>query len=89
MKIVDDFFNKLVKELDNKYFPSVKFFRDDKNDTKLHYAVELFNNGIITYDKLIDKISVCSKETKQNIHLIVSKYIKDFENYSGNYSLKK
>jgi hypothetical protein len=81
MKLVDDFFNKLAKELDQKYFPTVKYYRDDANDTKMHYAIELFNNGALTYPKLIDRLSKACKDTKENIHKIASKYVKDFDGY--------
>lgn len=78
MKIVQDFFNKLVKELDGKYFPEVKYYRDNENTTKIHHTVELFNNGCLTYSKLIDTISKACSDTKENIHAIVSKHIEDF-----------
>lgn len=78
MKIVQDFFNKLAQELDGKYFPEVKYYRDNKNTTKIHHTVELFNNGCLTYPKLIDTISKACSDTKENIHAIVSNYIEDF-----------
>jgi len=81
MVLVDDFFNKLAKDLDKKYFPDVKYYRDDKNCTAVHYAIEQFNNGVSTYDKLIKKLSSACKDTKENIHAIVSKYVKDFGDY--------
>lgn len=81
MKKAPEFFNKLTKELDTTYFPNVKYYRDNKNTTKIHYAAECFNNGVLTYTKLIDKISAACKDTKENIHKIVSKYIADFEGF--------
>ena len=81
IKIVDDFFNKLAKEIDKKYFPDVKYYRDDEDDTAVHYAIELFNNGVTSYDKLISKLSKHCKDTKENIHKIVKKYIEDFGDY--------
>jgi len=75
MKIVSDFFNKLASEIDKTYFPNVKYYRDDKNCTKVHYAIELFNNGCLTYQKLIKKLSLACKDTETNIETIVSKYI--------------
>lgn len=81
MIIIEDFFNKLAGELDKKYFPEVKYYHDNKNTQKIHYSVELFNNGCLTYDQLIIRLSKACKETKQEIHTIVSKYIKDFEGY--------
>lgn len=81
MKIVQDFFNKLVKELDAKYFPEVKYYRDNENTAKIHYTVELFSNGCLTYNKLINTISKHCSDTKENVHEIVSKYVKDFEGF--------
>jgi len=82
MKTVDDFFNKVCQEIDKTYFPEVKYYRDNKNTTKIHHAVELFNNGVLTYNHLIKHLSINTKETKENIHKIVSKYITDFEGYT-------
>ena len=84
MKKTSDFFNKLTKELDKKYFPEVKYYRDNKNTTKIHYTVELFNNGCLTYGNLIKRISDSCKDTKQNIHSIVSPYIEDFGDFIYN-----
>ena len=79
--IVTDFFNKLAGEVDKKYFPEVKYYRDNKNTEKIHYAIELFNNGCLTYTKLIQKLSDSCSETKESIHKIVSNYIEDFGDF--------
>ena len=81
MKIENDFFNRLAKEIDKKYFPSVKYYRDDKNNANVHYAIELFNNGALTYDKLISNLSKNCKDTKKTIHNIVKRHIDDFGDY--------
>jgi hypothetical protein len=81
MKLVSDFFNKLTSEIDKKYFPDVKYYRDKKETTEIHYAVELFNNGCFTYERLINRLSKSCNETKEIIHTIVSKYIEDFGDY--------
>lgn len=84
MLIVKDFFNKVTAEIDNIYFPTVKYYGDDKNDVKVHYTLELFNNGCLTYDKLILRISKACKDSKLNIHNIVKKYVESFEGYEYN-----
>lgn len=81
MELVEDFFNKLLGDLDSKYFPDVKYYRDDKEDAKLHYTVELFNNGCLTYEELINRAAKSCNDTKENIHKIVSLYVKDFQGY--------
>lgn len=81
MIIIQDFFNKLCGELDKTYFPNVKYYRDNAHTTKIHYQVELFNNGCLTYNKLIKELSEATGDEKANIHTIVSKYIKDFGDF--------
>ena len=81
IKTVGDFFNKLAKEIDKNYFPDVKYYGDNKDDSAVHYAIELFNNGVSTYDALINKLSKHCKDTKDNIHKIVSKHIEDFGDF--------
>lgn len=86
MKTKPDFFNNLVQELDSAYFPDVKYYRDNKDTTKIHHTVELFNNGCLTYTKLIERISSICFDTKKKIHAIVSKHIEDFGDYTPNFN---
>lgn len=79
MKIVNDFFNKACSDIDKKYFPDVKYYRDRKETAAIHYAVELFNNGVIGYNELLDKVSLACKVTHEEIYTILSKHI-EFEN---------
>lgn len=81
IKLCNDFYNKVATELHDKYFPTVKYYRDDKNETKARYALELFNNGVLTYSKLIKRISDSCSDTQENIHEIVSKYVEDFAGF--------
>ena len=81
MKIVTDFFNKLCGELDKKYFPEVKYYRDNENTTKIHQTAELFNNGCLTYPKLIERLSKACNDSKENIHKIVSNHIESFGDF--------
>lgn len=82
MKITNNFYNKVCQEIGKAYFPEVKYYRDNKNLTIIHYAVELFNNGVITYRVLIQRLSTNTKQPKKKINSIVSKYIDDFEGYN-------
>lgn len=81
MKLVPNFFNKLAQEIDGKYFPEVEYYRDNKNTTDIHYAIELFSNGCLTYTKLISRLAKSCNETKDNIHKIVSPHVEDFEGF--------
>lgn len=73
----DDFFNKLVRELDKKYYPHVAYYRDNENTTKIHYAVELFNNGVTSLNKLVKTLSKACADTQENVYQIVLKYLID------------
>ena len=77
-KLVDDFFNKVLKELDAKYFPDVKYYRDNDKDADLHYTTECFSNGVTAYNTFISKAAKCCNDTKENVHDIVYKYIMPF-----------
>ena len=81
MKLVEDFFNKLASEIDKTYFPNLKYYRDDTKCANIHYAIELYSNGCTTYKTLINKLAKNTKETKQNLHVIVSKHVIDFEDF--------
>ena len=85
MVTVTDFFNKLAKDIDKTYFPTVKYYRDDKQCEKVHYAIERFNNGCLSYNKLIEEISKACNEEKRYINLIVSKYVEDFGEFVPKY----
>lgn len=82
MKVRQDFFNHLVKELDAKYFHHVKFYQDDKQDMEMHHTVELYSNGCLTYAKLIDRLAKACNDSMANIHTIVARYVEDFEGYT-------
>lgn len=80
-KTSDDFFNKVCKEIDGKYFPDVKYYGDNKNTTDIHRTVELFNNGVLSYAKLIQRLAKSCNDSNENIHNIIKKYIVDFGGY--------
>jgi hypothetical protein len=74
-------FSKICGELDKKYFPNVKYYRDDVNCTEVHYATELFNNGCLGYETYINRLTMATKSSKKEIHAIVSKYVEDFGDF--------
>lgn len=51
----------------------------------MHYTVECYSNGVLTYSKLIKKLAVNCKEVEANIHKIVSKYVENFEDFNIKY----
>ena len=75
MTRVTDFYNKLTQDLMNLYFPQVKYHRDNETSQKMTYQVELFNNGCLTYNKLIKSIAKLVNDTEKNIEIIVDKYL--------------
>jgi hypothetical protein len=73
--LVQDFYNKVLSELDKIYFPNVKYYMDDKKCAKLHYTTELFNNGCLDYETYIKRISKLCGDSETKIKEIVDKYI--------------
>lgn len=67
-------YNRLTKELDNKYFPQVKYYHDNKHTQKIHRNCELFNNGCLSLQKLIERLSKVTKEAEEQLEQIVLKY---------------
>lgn len=79
MVLVDDFFNKVVNRINLSYFPDVKYYKDNRRCSNIHYMVENFNNGVIKYDKLIKFIAKNCRDSESNIHKIVSEYIEEWD----------
>lgn len=75
MELVDDFYNKLCAELDLTYFPNLVYYGDSKRCSKVHYRVELFNNGCISYFRLIKSVATLCNTDIDTIKQIVDKYI--------------
>lgn len=81
IQLVSDFFNKVCQELGKKYFPEVKYYRDDDNCAAVHYHLENFTNGVFGYNLLIEFLAKACNDSKANIHTLVSKHIQDFDGY--------
>ncbi len=76
MKLVNDFFHKLTTDIRQVYFPNEN--HGQTQNKKYHattYAIESFNNGCLTIDKLISKLSINCTDTDKNIRKIVNKYV--------------
>lgn len=82
-----DFFNSLSADIRQTYFADVKYYRDSENCATATYAIELFNNGCLTYRKLINRLAKSCNDTTVKINSIVEKYIVSFGSYS--YTPKK
>jgi hypothetical protein len=78
---VNDFYNKLATEIRERFFPHVKYYRDDKNCEAVTYAIELFNNGCLTYRAFIGRLAKGCGTNNATIHNIVEKYIVSFGQY--------
>lgn len=81
IQLVPDFFIKAAQEIDKKYFPELKYYRDDDNCAAVHYALECFSNGVYGYHVLIYKLSKACNDTPENIHSIISTHIQDYGGY--------
>lgn len=78
----ENFYNNVADEIRGKYFKDVAYYRDSEQCTKATYCLELFNNGCLTYRKLIGRLAKACNDTTENIHLIVSKYVVSFGSYN-------
>jgi hypothetical protein len=77
-----DFFNKVATEIRSNYFPTENHgTTENQNYHKANYAIECFNNGALTYRKLIGRLAKNCNATTQAIHLIVQNYIVSFGEY--------
>lgn len=75
MQKVNDFYNKLVSEIRSTYFSTENpVYSENRKYHSAKYAIELFNNGCLTLNILINKLSKNCIESKENIEKIVNKY---------------
>ena len=85
MKLVNDFYNKLVTEIHKTYFKTFKYLKDSEKGAKVCYAIECFSNGVLGYDELIANLAInCEDNRPAYLHLIVSKYVLNFEGFEPN-----
>jgi hypothetical protein len=83
-----DFFNKLATDIRSTYFPSENHgYTNNENYHAATRTIELFNNGCLTYRKLIGGLAKACNDTNYNINAIVEKYIVSFGEYQ--YTPKK
>lgn len=75
--LVDDFYNKALEEIYKTYFPLASYYMDCKNTRIIRSNMEWFNNGLLTYNKLVNIISKQCCDSEHNIHLILGKFIKN------------
>ena len=86
MKLCNDFFNKAAKAIDTQYFPTVKYYGDSIECTKVHKDLEHFNNGVMVYPVLINSLAKSCSTTKKAIHEIVKEFVTDFEGYNPKFN---
>jgi hypothetical protein len=78
----DNFFNKVAADIRAAYFPNEDHgFTQSQNYRAANYTMELFNNGCLTYRKLIGRLAKYCKATTEEIHSIVEKHIISFGEY--------
>ena len=77
-----DFFNKVATEIRIIYFPNENHgTTENTNYHKTTNTIELFNNGALTYRKLIGRLAKSCNDTTTKIHSIVEKNIVSFGSY--------
>ena len=75
MILRESLFERCVPEIRAKYFPDVEYYRDDKDCMQATYALELFNNGCLTYAKLIKDLARYCKDSEDDIKEMVNPYL--------------
>lgn len=96
MKLQEDFYNKVMPDIKSTYFPTVNVLASDKEYksriyqrySKVKYQVELFHNGCLVYNQFINKLSTLCKDSENNIHTLISKYVSSFGEYKLNTKYK-
>lgn len=78
---VNDFFNKMADDIRSRFFPDVKHCREDRNCETATYAIELFNNGCLTYRAFIGRLSKACNTNNATIHNIAERHIISFGQY--------
>ncbi len=77
-----DFFNKAISDIRKAYFSNEDhgFTRNEKYHAAT-YAVELFNNGCLTYRTFIGRLAKACNSNNATIHNIIEKHIVSFGQY--------
>ena len=73
----ENFFNKVADEMRGRYFADLS----SENCRKATYALELFNNGCLTYRTIIGRLAKACNTNNATIHNLVEKYIVSFGEY--------
>ncbi len=69
-----------MKTIEN-FFNSISGLINKDNNQSISRAIELFNNGCLTYGGFINKLSIATGSTKGELHSLSSMFIEDFEGY--------
>lgn len=87
IQIKPNFF-EVATEIRSTYFPTENHgTTENQKYHKATYTIECFNNGVLTYSKLISRLAKSCNATKEAIHSIVQNYILSFGEYQ--YKSKK
>jgi hypothetical protein len=80
-----NFFNNVATEIRSIYFANENHgTTQNPAYHKASNAMELFNNGCLTYRQLIGRLAKTCNETTSKIHSIVEKHIISFGEYTYN-----
>ena len=82
INIINGFMGIAMKDLKMNYFSGViHSITENPNYYNTVYVVECFSNGVLTYPKMINKLSKTCNDTKENIHKTIKKHISSFGSY--------
>lgn len=81
IRTTENFFNKVATDIRSHFFKDIAHYRDDKNCEAATYAIELFNNGCLTYRAFIGRLAKYCESNNATIHNMVEKHIVSFGQY--------
>lgn len=76
----NDFYNKAATSIKIGYF-SGETTLPYEHYIKAKYQLELFNNGCLTYRKLIGRLSKICNDTTNNVNNLIEKHVISFGSY--------
>jgi len=78
IQLTTDFYNKAVAAIDAKYFPEVKYYRDNDKCAAVHQNTELFSNGCLEYSRYISRIALLCNDSEELIEGIIEPFVTSF-----------
>ena len=78
----ENFYNKVADDIKNQYFKNeLSVYSPNEKYHEAKYAIELFNNGVLSYKVFIGRLAKACNDTTSKVNAIVEKHIVSFGSY--------